>query len=83
MATFIDDLVPDELWALVEPLLPAPPRPPYGGRHRVIPDRNCFAAIVYMARTSTPWRLRIARHGIEAATRLGRHAGGWSGRCRG
>ena len=56
MTTLINDLVPDELLALVEPLLPAPPRPPYGGRHRVIPDRNCFAAIVYMARTSTPWR---------------------------
>jgi len=54
MATLVDDLVPDQLWAMVEPLLPAPPRPPYGGRHRVIPDRNCFAAIVYMARTSTP-----------------------------
>ena len=34
MRTLADDLVPDELWALVEPLLPAPPRPPYGGRHR-------------------------------------------------
>jgi hypothetical protein len=54
MTTLVDDLVPDELWALVEPLLPTPPRPPYGGRHRAIPDRNCFAAIVYMARTSTP-----------------------------
>jgi transposase len=57
----IDDLVPDDLWALVMPLLPVPPRPPYGGRHRTIPDRNCFAAIVYMARTSTPWRLLPAR----------------------
>jgi transposase len=47
--------------ALVAPLLPAPPRPPYGGRHRTIPDRKCFAAIVYMARTSTPWRLLPAR----------------------
>jgi hypothetical protein len=53
MTTLIDDLVPDELWALVEPLLPAPPRPPYGGRHRAIPDRNCFAAIVYMAHVHT------------------------------
>ncbi len=34
---------------------PAPPA--YGGWHRAIPDRACFAAIVYMARTSTPWRL--------------------------
>ena len=46
MTTLTDDLVPDELWALVAPLLPAPPRPPYGGRHRAIPDRACFAAIV-------------------------------------
>jgi transposase len=53
--------VPDQLWALVEPLLPAPPRPPYGGRHRTISDRSCFAAIVFMARTSTPWRLLPAR----------------------
>jgi transposase len=61
MTILIDDLVPDDLWALVAPLLPVPPRPPYGGRHRTIPDRNCFAAIVYMARTSTPWRLLPAR----------------------
>jgi transposase len=57
----VDDLVPDQLWALVEPLLPAPPRPSYGGRHRAIPDRNCFAAIIFMARTSTPWRLLPAQ----------------------
>ena len=51
MTVLVDDLVPDQLWALVEPLLPAPPRPPYGDR--TISDRNCFAAIVFMARTST------------------------------
>jgi transposase len=61
MATLVDDLVPDQLWAIVQPLLPAPPRPPYGGRRRVIPDRACFAAIVSMARTSTPWRLLPAQ----------------------
>jgi transposase len=57
MTTLVDKLVPDELWRLAEPLLPAPPRPWWGGRCRAIPDRNCFAAIVFMARTSTPWRL--------------------------
>jgi transposase len=54
MTTLIDDLVPDKLWALVAPLLPVPPRPPYGGRHRTISDRACLAAIIHMARTSTP-----------------------------
>jgi transposase len=38
-------------------LVADPTRPPSGGRHRAIPDRNCFAAVIYMARTSTPWRL--------------------------
>ena len=48
ITTLADELVPDELWALVAPLLPVLPRPPYGGRHRAIP----IAAIVYMARMS-------------------------------
>src|SRR4029450_864982 len=61
MTSLVDDLVPAELWAIVEPLLPVPPRPPYGGWRRAVPDRNCFAAIVFMARTSPPWRLLPAR----------------------
>jgi transposase len=50
MTTLVDDLLPYELWAIIEPLLPAPPRSLYGGRHRIISDRACFAAIVFMAR---------------------------------
>jgi transposase len=61
MTTLIEGLVPDQLWAMVAPLLPASPRPPFGGRRRTIPDRNCFAAVVFMARTSTPWRLLPAK----------------------
>jgi hypothetical protein len=75
MTTLAEDLVPDELWAIVAPLLPVPPRPPYGGRHRTITDRACLAAIVYMARTSTPWRLLPAR---ELGCGSRRPAGGGS-----
>src|SRR5215207_980345 len=57
MTTLAEDLVPDKLWEMVVPLLPAAPRPWYGGRRRTVPDHSCFAAIVYMTRTSTPWRL--------------------------
>jgi transposase len=79
MTTLADDLVPDELWAIVAPLLPAPPRPPYGGRHRAIPDRACFAAIVYMARTSTPWRLLPARElGCGSPTTCWRRLTEWA-----
>src|SRR5688500_17897234 len=58
MPSLADRLVPDELWELVEPLLP--PRPPreHRGRPRQVPDRACFAAVVFMLRASTPWELR-------------------------
>ncbi len=79
MMTLVDDLVPAELWAIVEPLLPVPPRPPYGGRRRAVPDRNCFAAIVYMARTSTPWRLLPARElGCGSPTTCWRRLTEWA-----
>jgi transposase len=61
MTTLVERRVPDELWAMVQPLLPPPPRNRLGGRPRTIPDRSCFAAIVYMARTSVPWRLLPAQ----------------------
>ena len=62
MSILIDDLVPDELWTLWNRCCPpGPGHPPYSGRHRTISDRACFAAIVYMARISTPWRLLPAR----------------------
>jgi transposase len=52
--SLVGRLVPDQLWALVEPQLPPAPR---HGRRRVVPDRSCFAALVFMCRTSTPWAL--------------------------
>jgi hypothetical protein len=60
MTSLVDKLVPDDLSAIVKPLL-LPSRPPYGGRQRTIPDRNSFAAIVFIVRTWTPWRLLPAR----------------------
>jgi transposase len=79
MTTLADQLVPDELWALMAPLLPVPPRPPYGGRHRAIPARNCFAAIVFMARTSTPWRLLPTRElGCGSPTTCWRRLTEWA-----
>jgi transposase len=61
MTALVEELVPDDLWALVEPLLPPPPRPWWGRPVRAIPGRSCFAAIVYMGRTSPSWRLLPAR----------------------
>jgi transposase len=47
-----DDLVPEQLWQAIQPLLPTPP-PRYGGRPRV-EDRAALVGIVYPATHRPP-----------------------------
>jgi transposase len=47
-------LVPDELWELVEPLLPSHEPSPKGGHPRV-PDRVCLTGILFVLKTGLPW----------------------------
>ena len=47
-------LVTDELWAVVEPLLPNPRPRPRGGKPPV-PDRVCFAGVLFVLKTGIPW----------------------------
>ncbi|WP_443064611.1 transposase [Streptomyces sp. NBC_00582] len=51
------DLVPDDLWERVAPLLPPTPQPRHRcpGRLRV-PDRAVLAGIMYVLRTGVAWR---------------------------
>src|SRR5688572_18299803 len=47
-------LVTDELWAVVEPLLPKPGPRPKGGKPPV-PDRVCFTGILFVLKTGIAW----------------------------
>ncbi len=47
-------IVSDELWALIEPLLPPPKPKPKGGRPR-LPDRNALEGILFVLITGIPW----------------------------
>ena len=47
-------LVTDELWAIVEPLLPKHQPGPKGGKPRV-PDRVCLTGILFVLKTGIPW----------------------------
>ena len=47
-------LVTDELWTLVEPLLPRHQPGPKGGQPRV-PDRVCLTGILFVLKTGLPW----------------------------
>ena len=62
-------LLTDELWALVEPLLPRERRPSKrGGRPRV-PQRTAFTGILFVLRTGTPWPyLPLEMHGGSGST---------------
>jgi transposase len=49
-------IVPDELWQLIEPLLPTHPRRfRYPGRKR-LPDRPALCGILFVLQTGIPWR---------------------------
>ena len=48
------ELVSDELWGLIEPLIPPEPSKPRGGRPRV-PDRAALGGIIFVLRTGIPW----------------------------
>ncbi len=60
-------LVPDDLWAAVQPLLPAEPLRPKGGRPRV-PDRVALAGILFVLRTGIQWRDVPAEMGCSGKT---------------
>ena len=47
-------LVPDELWAVIAPLLPEEKAKPKGGRPRIA-DRACLAGIIFVLRSGIPW----------------------------
>jgi transposase len=47
-------LITDELWAVIEPLLPPEPEKPRGGRPR-IPNRDVLRGILFVLATGLPW----------------------------
>jgi transposase len=49
-------LLSNELWQAIEPLLPAEPPKPKGGRPRV-PDRAALTGILFVLRTGIPWEM--------------------------
>ena len=63
--TLAQPLFPDDLWAIIDPLLPAKPPKPKGGRPRV-PDRAALTGIIFVLKSGIPWEMLPNR---EAATR--------------
>jgi transposase len=62
------ELVPDELWKIVEPLIPAQRERPQGGGTHYVDDRAVFTAIVYVLTSGCAWRHLPAEFGVSKAT---------------
>jgi transposase len=79
MTGLTDKLLPDPLWQRVQPLLPSPPSHARGGAPRAVSDRACMAAIIVMARTSTPWALLpVGELGCGSVTSCWRRFAEWA-----
>ena len=61
------ELVSDELWSAVEPLLPRQRPKLQGGRPRV-PDRVALHGIVFVLRTGIPWEYLPKQFGCSGMT---------------
>ncbi len=61
-------LVPDELWELVEPLIPEVKGRPQGGGRAPADPRMVFTAIVYVLTSGCAWRWLPPSFGVTVPT---------------
>lgn len=61
-------LVPDDLWALVEPVLPSFRSRPQGGGTAPVDQRAVFTAVVYVLTSGCAWRHLPPTFGVSPAT---------------
>ena len=71
-------LVPDDLWAAVEPLLPREQPKPRGGRPR-LPDRAALTGILFVLTTGTAWERLPAEMGCGSGMTCWRRLRDWYG----
>jgi transposase len=69
-------LVPDELWSILEPLLPPGPPKPRGGRPAV-PSRAALTGILLVLRSGIPWETPPAETGCGSGVTCWRRLRDW------
>ena len=66
----------DDLWRIVEPLLPPDRSKPKGGRPRV-PNRAVLEGIVFVLKSGIPWRMLPAELGYGSGVTCWRRLRDW------
>ena len=69
-------LLPDELWLIIEPLLPPEPPKPKGGRPRV-PARAALTGVLFVLRSGIPWELLPKEMGCGSGVTCWRRLRDW------
>ena len=70
------ELVSDELWETIEPLLPPEPPKPKGGRPRV-DDRAALTGIVFVLKSGVPWEMLPKEMGCGSGSTCWRRLRDW------
>ena len=71
------ELVADELWEVVEPLLPEEPPKPKGGRPRV-DDRAALTGILFVLKSGIPWEMLPQEMGCGSGMTCWRRLKEWN-----
>jgi transposase len=69
-------LVSDELWSLIEPLLPPEPAKPKGGRPR-ISNRAALTGIIFVLKSGIPWEMLPQEMGCGSGVTCWRRLRDW------
>ncbi len=69
-------MVTDELWEIVEALLPPEPPKPKGGRPRV-PNRAALTGIIFVLKTGIPWEMLPKEMGCGSGSTCWRRLRDW------
>jgi transposase len=71
------ELVTDELWEVIEPLLPEEPPKPKGGRPR-IDDRAALTGILFVLKSGIPWEMLAQEMGCGSGMTCWRRLKEWN-----
>ncbi len=66
----------DELWEIIEPLLPEEPPKPKGGRPRV-EDRAALTGIIFVLKSGIPWEMLPKEMGCGSGSTCWRRLRDW------
>lgn len=70
------ELLPDKLWEVIAPMLPAERPKPKGGRPRV-PNRAALTGIIFVLRSGIPWGMLPKELGCGSPTTCWRRLQEW------